>query len=79
MVNGTNTNWQRHWIAGIRPGEKLARAAIVQVKHVLVVSANGTKNFVVKPGDQEQVQSKKIETFILNNLCRYMKNLVVVH
>ena len=49
----------------LRPGEKLTRAAIVHVKHVLVVSANGTKNFVVKPGDQEQVPSKKIETFIL--------------
>ena len=45
--------------------KKLRRAAIVHVKHVLVVSANRTKNFVVKPGDQEQVPSKKKETFIL--------------
>ena len=36
-------------------GKTHKRAAIVHVKHVLVVSANGTKIFVVKPGDQEQV------------------------
>ena len=36
-------------------GKTHKRAAIVHVKHVLVISANGIKIFVVKPGDQEQV------------------------
>ena len=46
MVNCMNTNGHRHCLAEIRPGEN---------SQVLVVSANGTKIFVVKPGDQEQV------------------------
>ena len=55
MVNCMNTNRHRCCLVEIWPGETHKRAAIVHVKHVLVVSANRTKIFVVKPGDQEQV------------------------